>query len=185
MRVIAGTVGGRRLQAPKGDRTRPTTDRVKESLFAALHMDLPGARVLDLYAGSGALGIEALSRGAAHVRFVEKHHRAVATILDNLGTTGLAAHAEVTTADVARTLATPPSEPFDIALLDPPYARDDDDLATVLELLVPWLVDGAMVRVEQDKRTAPPRWPAELRAGRVRRYGDTTIHEATCRRPDA
>lgn len=185
MRVIAGTAGGRRLVAPKGDRTRPTTDRVKESLFGSLHMQLPGARVLDLYAGSGALGIEAISRGAVHATFIEKHAAAATSIRENLATCGFAKHATVTVADVAATLAQPPREPFDIVVIDPPYARDDDELATVLERLVAWLADGALIRVEQDKRAEAPRWPDALSPGKVRRYGDTTIHEATRREHDA
>lgn len=178
MRVIAGIAGGRRLAAPKGDVTRPTTDRVKESLFGSLHMDLPGARVLDLYAGSGALGIEALSRGASHVTFVERHAKAAKVIRENLDTTGFAVLATVVVADVATALVSPPHEPFDIVVIDPPYQRDDDELATVLARLVPWLRDDAMIRVEQDKRTEVPRWPVGISPGRVRRYGDTTIHEA-------
>ena len=182
MRVIAGMVGGRRLVAPKGDVTRPTSDRVRESVMGALHMDLPGARVLDLYAGTGAMGIEALSRGAAHVTFVERHRRALEAIATNLDACGYGDDlATVVADDVTSFLATSRGEQggFDLALLDPPYGRDGDDLASVLAALVPWLVVGGRVRVEQDRRTDDPRWPEGLRPGRVRRYGDTTIHEAS------
>jgi 16S rRNA (guanine966-N2)-methyltransferase len=179
VRVIAGTAKGRRLAAPPGARTRPTADRVKEALFSSLQLRVPGAHVLDLYAGSGALGVEALSRGAAHATFVESHGRAVAVLEQNLELTGLVGDATVVGRDVASVLAGPvPGAPFDIVLLDPPYAIDRDELAEVLAALVPHLADGAVVSVELATRGEPPRWPDGLRADRERRYGDTTLHTA-------
>jgi 16S rRNA (guanine966-N2)-methyltransferase len=151
MRVVAGIAKGRRLVAPRGDTTRPTSDFVREAVFNSLasQVDLDGARVLDLFAGTGALGIEALSRGAAHVDFVESHRRAVDAIQANLATTGLStaalATATVHQADVVPWLqrhaanhaeAGVPS--FTVAFVDPPYAWDLwSELRESLRLVVP------------------------------------------------
>ena len=185
MRVIAGIAKGRRLTAPSGDRTRPTTDRVKEAMFSSLLPRLPGARVLDLFAGSGALGIEALSRGAEHVTFVEQASRPLAALRQNLELTALVGGAEVVTRDVATALRTGHQVrgPFDVALLDPPYGIDREELAGVLADLVPHLAPGAIVVLELATRGAEPRWPAGLLPGRARRYGDTTLYEATVEVP--
>ena len=125
MRVVAGTAGGLRLVAPAGQSTRPTTDRVREATFNALGSlgALDGARVLDLFAGSGAMGIEALSRGARHATFVERDRAAIDAIRANLATTRLAEAAAVVPADATAFLASGP-QPFDLALLDPPYGYD-------------------------------------------------------------
>jgi 16S rRNA (guanine966-N2)-methyltransferase len=179
MRVIAGSAKGRRLVAPRGKGTRPTSDRVREALFSALQDRLPQARVADLYAGSGALGIEALSRGAATATFVERARGAHTAIKDNLERTGLALDAAVIHGDVRTALRHGlPGGPFDIVFLDPPYTIDDLELAEVLRLLVSSLADGAVVIVERARRAAPPRWPESLRPGDERRYGDTVLHWA-------
>jgi len=126
-RVIAGSARGIRLQAP-GPATRPMGDRVKQTLFAILEPDLPGARFLDLFAGSGAGGIEALSRGAAAVVFVERDSAAAGVIEANLRATNLVGPGSlVIRADVAAFIGRPLDEhlPFDIVLLDPPYAESD------------------------------------------------------------
>src|SRR5436853_535402 len=126
MRVVAGTARGRPLRAPRGDAIRPTSDRVREAIFNSLTSlgAIEGATVADLFAGTGALGIEALSRGAGHVTFVDQDREAIATIDANLAATGLAgAPASVVRADVARWIAT--AAPVDLALLDPPYATGD------------------------------------------------------------
>lgn len=180
MRVIAGLAKGHPLVAPTGRGTRPTADRVREAVFSALLPRLPGARVLDLYAGSGALGIEALSRGAAHATFVERDRRALQAIADNLATTRLGDGARVVARDVrtALTQLASAGERFDVVLLDPPYRVDADELDAVLGGLVEVLDVAAVVRLEQ-ARTAPPvAWPQPLVAGRDRRYGDTRIVEA-------
>src|SRR3954471_16170376 len=125
MRVVAGSAGGRRLRAPKGTTTRPTSDRVRQSIFNSLDSmgAVEDARVADLFAGSGALGIEALSRGATHATFVDDDGAAVAVIRENLAGTGLAGpSATVVQGDVLRWLAT--SDPVDLALADPPYTFD-------------------------------------------------------------
>lgn len=122
-RIIAGEAGGRRLKVPKGAHVRPTTDRVRESIFAALGslVDLEGMTVLDAFAGSGALGLEAVSRGAAHATFVERHRPTLAVLRTNVESLGFADRSRVVSGDVLRWLATAAPEPFDVAFCDPPY----------------------------------------------------------------
>ncbi len=176
MRVIAGLAKGHKLKAPSGPRTRPTSDRVKEALFSSLQPELPGASVLDLFAGSGALGIEALSRGAAHATFVERHAGTAGVLDENLARTGLADRAAVVVDDVVHALGRPAGAPFHVVLIDPPYRHPDDELADLLAVLAPHLAPGAVVTVERDRRSAPVAWPSGVRAERERRYGDTVIH---------
>lgn len=172
-RVIAGTAGGRTLQVPPGLTTRPTADRAREALFSSLLslLDLEGARVLDLYAGSGALGLEALSRGAASATFVESDPDAVAAVRGNIDTLGLAG-AFVVAQPVERFLETEAEPRYDLALLDPPYELD---VVPVLEQLRPWLVDGAVVVAERSRRAPALAWPAGYEAVRSRRYGSATL----------
>lgn len=178
MRVIAGIAKGHRLVAPEGRVVRPTAGRAKEALFSALMPRLRGASVADLFAGSGALGIEALSRGAAAVTFVERAPAALVALRDNLAHTGLDAGATVVERDVLAALrAGLPGAPFDIALLDPPYDLPRPALDAILAALVPQLRPGAVVSVELGRGADPPAWPAGIVAGRSRRYGDTMLHE--------
>jgi len=181
MRVIAGTLGGRRLKAPAGRATRPTSDRVREALFSMLG-DLEGASVLDLFAGSGALGIEALSRGAGRAVFVERDPRAAGTLRANLESLQLGPErAELRRGEALAALRTARErgEHYDLVLIDPPYA-DAAGLGEKLPaLLAPLLGPGARVVTETDRRT--PLWlglPVETE----RRYGDTsiTIHRNRC-----
>ena len=167
-RIVAGVAGGRRLAVPPGTRTRPTADRVREGLFSALG-DLDGRSVLDLYAGSGALGLEALSRGARSVTLVERDPRAVATIHANIEVVGLPG-ARVVASSVARFLAATP-EPFDIVLADPPYADPVEDLLAALG--AGWAAD--VVVLERAKRDPVPVWPPPLAAWKQRTYGDTVL----------
>jgi 16S rRNA (guanine966-N2)-methyltransferase len=169
VRVVAGAFKGRRLEAPRGQRTRPTADRVREALFSMLG-DLAGARVLDLYAGSGALGIEALSRGAGSTLFVDRDPRAVAVIKRNLEAVGV--DAEIRRQDAARFLAAASGGPFDLVFVDPPYdspGRLGDSLSVRLP---PLLSEDARIVTESHKRT-----PLELDLPLVRErtYGDTRI----------
>ena len=174
MRVVAGEFKGRRLYAPRGSRTRPTADRVREALFSMLG-DVSGARVLDLYAGSGALGIEALSRGAESAVFVERDAKALDALRRNLDATG--ARGAVRREDVARFLSRPEGT-FDLVFADPPY----DDASAVAHSLadaLPALVDeNARIVTESDKRN-PLVLPLPLLV--ERNYGDTriAIHSAT------
>lgn len=179
MRVIAGLARGRHLTSPAGRDTRPTSDRVKEALFSALQPRLRGARVADLYAGSGALGIEALSRGASATTFVERSRKAQRAIDENLARTGLAGAATVVPGEVRASLrAGLPGAPFDLVLLDPPYDVDAGELAEVLRLVAAAVQPGGVVVVELGRRAPAPGWPPELIPGRVRRYGDTLLFEA-------
>ncbi|WP_026316141.1 16S rRNA (guanine(966)-N(2))-methyltransferase RsmD [Actinokineospora enzanensis] len=184
-RIVAGAAGGRRLDVPPRG-TRPTADRVREALFSALEaaLDLDGARVLDLYAGSGALGLEALSRGAALATLVESDRAAVAVLRRNADTVGLPG-VDIRQATVDRVLATAPAAPYDLVFADPPYALADADLTRVLTALAAgWLAPDATVVVERSTRTGDPGWPADLVADRSKRYGETTLHWAAYR-PDA
>jgi 16S rRNA (guanine966-N2)-methyltransferase len=172
MRVIAGRAGGLRLQAPRGEGTRPVTDRVKETLFAILGDRVRDARVLDLYAGSGALGIEALSRGAVDALFVERDRAAAAVIRANLGHTRLAEGGRVVIAEVERFLASAPDGAYDLAFLDPPYTLHA--ILPPLEALLPWLPVGATVVVKHFWRTVVPE-PPGLMIVRRRRFGETAL----------
>ncbi|MDT0341168.1 16S rRNA (guanine(966)-N(2))-methyltransferase RsmD [Streptomyces litchfieldiae] len=180
-RVIAGTAGGRRLAVPPGGGTRPTSDRAREGLFStwsALWGPLDGARVLDLYGGSGAVGLEALSRGAAHALLAESDARAARTIRENIRSLGLPG-AELRTARAEQLAAgpPPPDGAFDLVFLDPPYAVGDDDLGEILLTLGAngWLADDALVTVERGTRGGAFRWPAGFRSLRSRRYGEGTL----------
>ncbi len=120
-RVIAGEFGGRRLTVPADDRVRPTADRVREAWFSILGARVEGATVVDLFSGSGALGIEALSRGARSATFVDLNQRSLAAIRANIAALGLAGRTEVVRQDVLRFVAGPRTDRFDLALADPPY----------------------------------------------------------------
>jgi 16S rRNA (guanine966-N2)-methyltransferase len=189
-RVIAGAVGGRRIAVPPQG-TRPTSDRVREALFSSLEAGpgLAGAAVLDLCAGSGALGIEALSRGAAHALFVESDKRAAATLRRNLADLGLTGVALLRVAGAGPVLAGLAPRPYDVVLIDPPYALPDAEIAGWLRDASAhgWLAGaeaggepGATVVVERPARSGAFDWPEPLRAERDRRYGDTVLHVGLC-----
>jgi 16S rRNA (guanine966-N2)-methyltransferase len=181
-RVIAGRARGRRLAVPGGRTTRPTSDRAREAMFAAAGSVLgsfEGTRVLDLYAGSGAFGLEALSRGAAAALLVESDPRAARVIRANIGAVGLPG-ARLVSDRVERMLARGPAAgdgPFDVVFADPPYALGDDDVGAVLAALRTggWLAPGALVIVERAARSEPLRWPEGFSAGRSRRYGEAML----------
>jgi 16S rRNA (guanine966-N2)-methyltransferase len=171
--------GGRRLRVPPGDGTRPTSDRAREGLFSSLVSefgDLKNLRVLDLYAGSGAVGLEALSRGAARVLLVESDTRAATVIRANIGVVALPG-AAVAADRVERLLGRPPDgDRYDLAFADPPYAVTDEAVARVLtQLGNGWLADGALVVVERATRSGPLDWPPGFSAGKSRRYGEATF----------
>lgn len=172
MRVIAGTARGVPLAAPRDRGTRPITDRVKETLFAILGDRVPDARVLDLYAGSGAIGIEALSRGAAHVDFVEHGRAALDSLRANLAKTRLEADARVHAGEVDRFLAAPGAGPWDLAFLDPPY--ETRAIVAPLVALVPLLAPAATVVVKHFWRTEVP-VVDRLEITRRRRFGETML----------
>ena len=195
-RVIAGLARGRRLAVPSGRLTRPTSDRAREGLFGtltAIRGSLQGAWVLDLYAGSGAVGLEALSRGADRVLFVEADPGAAQVIRGNLASVGLPG-GQLVTSRVERVLARGPggSEPgggepgggeqsgepgYDVVVADPPYAVTDEDVAAMLAALRDgsWLAAGAVVAVERATRSGPVHWPPGYAPDRSRRYGEGTF----------
>jgi 16S rRNA (guanine966-N2)-methyltransferase len=178
-RLIAGAAGGRRLRVPPGQGTRPTSDRAREGLFASLLSalgGLDGLRVLDLYAGSGAVGLEALSRGAASVLLVESDARAAAVARANAATVALPG-AAVAVTRVEQLLARPPDGGrYDLVFADPPYAVQGAAVTAVLgQLGDGWLADGALAVVERATRSGPVDWPPGYAAGKSRRYGEATF----------
>jgi 16S rRNA (guanine966-N2)-methyltransferase len=195
-RVIAGEAGGRRLAVPDGRETRPTSDRAREGLFATVASivgPLTGTRVLDLYAGSGAVGLEALSRGASRVLLVESGARATAVIRQNIEAIGLPG-ATLMADRVERVLARGPEQTpapggaqdvrerpgsgrYDVAFADPPYAMADAEISRVLSLLTDegWLAPEALVIVERATRSGPVRWPDGFVPDRARKYGEATF----------
>ena len=172
MRVVAGVHGGRRLVAPPGAATRPTSDRVREALFSVLGASVAGARVLDLYAGSGALGIEALSRGAAEAVFVDRAQPAITAIRANLAALGIEADVRRMQARTALRTAAGRGEAYDLVFLDPPYRRAGELGRELSEALAAVLAPGARVVSESDRRDV---LALELPLADERRYGDTVI----------
>ncbi|MDA0640105.1 MULTISPECIES: 16S rRNA (guanine(966)-N(2))-methyltransferase RsmD [Nonomuraea] len=177
-RIIAGAAGGRRLEVPPGRGTRPTSDRAREGIFLTLDSlyGLAGSRVLDLYAGSGAVGLEALSRGAAHALMVESDPKAVRTIRANMVALRLDG-AGVVADRVERVLAKPCAEPYDIVFADPPYAVGGEEATRVLESLRDngWLLPSALVAFERESRGKALVWPDGFIEERVRRYGEASV----------
>ena len=175
-RVIAGAAKGRRLAVPEGKDTRPTSDRAREGLFSTVQSllgSLNGCRVADLYAGSGAVGLEALSRGASHALLVESNPKAAKIIRDNISALKIPG-AELATDRVERVLKNGPREPYDFVFLDPPYVLPDAEVLAVLESLRDngWLADDALIAVERSKRGNPIAWPDGFEAERERKYGE-------------
>ena len=180
LRVIAGTARGRRLVAPKGG-ARPTTDRAKEALFAMLGAVVADAVVLDLYAGSGALGLESLSRGAARAVFVDNDRRAVQAINTNVAATGFGERSHVTRSAAQTFLGHgAPGGPFDLVFVDAPYDTDAAALAAVLDALAaPGILSADALVVVERGRQAPPMLPAGWSVTWQRAYGDTLLTVAT------
>ena len=186
-RIISGRAGGMRLATPSGSGTRPTSDRVREALLSRLeHLEvLVGARVVDLYAGSGALGLEAASRGAVTVLLVESDKAAAKVTRQNADTLGIPG-VTVRHATVQRVLATPPPEPQTLVFLDPPYELSEEALTADLTALTTggWLAPDALVVVERSARSPEPAWPEVLEREGERRYGETKVWFAGPRTPD-
>jgi 16S rRNA (guanine(966)-N(2))-methyltransferase RsmD len=172
MRVVAGAYGGRRLAAPDGSATRPTSDRVREALFSVLGASVQGARVLDLFAGSGALGIEALSRGAASAVFVDRAPHAIGAVRANLAALGIDADVRRIEARAWLRTASARSEAYDLVFLDPPYRRAAELGRELSEGLAAVLAPGARVVTESDRRDP---LELDLPVADERRYGDTVI----------
>ena len=174
-RIIAGDFRGRRLSTP-AEATRPTADRVREAIASMLgaRMDIVDAHVLDLYAGTGALALEALSRGAASAVLVEADRRAASVVRENIAVCGAQGRARVVNRTVSSYLAAP-GQRFDLVFADPPYALSADEITAMLAALPPHLADGAWVVLERAARSDEPRWPATLDPVSVKNYGDTVV----------
>jgi 16S rRNA (guanine966-N2)-methyltransferase len=177
MRIIAGEFKGRRLETPRGFRTRPTADQVRIALMDTLAPRLAGARMLDLFCGAGGVGLEALSRGAAHVTFVERDRAALDALRRNVAALGVAARVDVLTLAVERALGrlAGAGAAFDLVFLDPPYGSDA--VAATLELLATGAVTtpAALVVAQHPTKRPPPSERGRLRAYRTRRFGETTL----------
>ncbi|GAA1115555.1 MULTISPECIES: 16S rRNA (guanine(966)-N(2))-methyltransferase RsmD [Kitasatospora] len=179
-RVIAGTAGGRRLAVPPGRTTRPTSDKAREAMFStleALRGTVHGARMLDLFGGSGAVGLEALSRGAEHALLVESDASAARVIRENVRTLGLPG-AEVRADRAERVIAGPaPAVPYDLVFMDPPYSVTDDEVREMLITLRAggWIAEDVLVTVERSTRGGEFGWPEGFEALRSRRYGEGTL----------
>ena len=180
-RIVAGSAKGRTLAVPKSG-TRPTSERVREALFSRLdHMNvLEGATVLDLFAGTGALGLEALSRGAARATLVEKASAAARVVSANVRATGLPAR--VVTADVRAYLGARSGEALmgenDLVFIDPPYDIPEGDMTTVLSALAPWVGPDSLIVVERSTRAPAPTWPPFLVLEDTRAWGETVAYFA-------
>lgn len=186
-RIIAGSARGTLLRGAVGQRTRPTTDRVREALFsmlatwagaadAAPEEQLADMALLDLYAGSGAIGLEAISRGASRAVLVENHRQALESIRRNLAATGMADRVQVQPVNVTTFLAGSP-EQFDVVWLDPPYSTSNVEVEAVLvRVAQSWLASDGLVVVERSSRDPALRWPAVLADNWTRRYGETQLH---------
>lgn len=171
-RIIAGKYGGRRIQTPPGDGTRPTSDRVREAMFSSIQSELggfDGLRVLDLFAGSGALGLEALSRGAAFAEFVESNAKAAAVIKRNLADLG--ASGTITRTSAEKYVLRPVAEPFDLIFLDPPYALSTAEVGALVAAL---RQPDALFVVERSSRD-PFTWPEGVEGLRDKAYGETRV----------
>jgi 16S rRNA (guanine966-N2)-methyltransferase len=179
-RVIGGVAGGRRIAVPPRG-TRPTTDRVRESLFSIVtaRLDLTGLAVLDLYAGSGALGLEALSRGAASATFVESDRRAAMVLERNIATLGLPG-ATLRRGPVAAVIAAGSAAPVDLVLADPPYDVPASEIEALLRALVDhgWVSEGSVVVMERATSGPTLSWPSGWQAWQRRVYGDTSLELA-------
>jgi 16S rRNA (guanine966-N2)-methyltransferase len=177
VRIIAGQWGGRRIKAPPGRDTRPTTDRIRESWFSALGPALRGARVLDLFAGSGSLGLEALSRGASHAVFVELARKALAALGDNVATLEASAVAEIVRGDALAFASRLEPGAFDLAMADPPYERGFAQRLFDLWVAAPFANELWVEHRSSETLNLPP-------GARQRRYGDTTLTMVRALRPD-
>lgn len=179
-RIIAGTLGGRRIAVPPHG-TRPTSDRVREALFSRLSHSgvLTGARVLDLYAGSGGLGLEALSRGGAHATFVEANGAAARVLQANIRELGLGADTAIIREKVLPFLRRGgPPQAVDVVFADPPYDISPGDVTAMLAALEPALAPGATIVMEWSTRAPAPTWPDGVSSVSSKKYGETMLHFA-------
>lgn len=177
MRISAGEHRGRRLQSPKGLRTRPTSDLLRQAIFNVVGAHVQGARVLDLFAGTGALGLEALSRGAAEATFVERDRAALVSLRGNLVSLGVSTRTRILAQDALTAVAglARAGERFDCVLLDPPYVGDSARHS--VETLAPGdiLSENAVLVVQAFHKTELPERVGTLSRAWQRRYGETRL----------
>jgi 16S rRNA (guanine966-N2)-methyltransferase len=187
-RIIAGRAGSLRIEVPSGP-TRPTSDRVREAMFSAIEhlLDLEGVRVLDLYAGSGALGLEAVSRGATSAVFVDSSKKAGPVLATNIGRIiaalgpGLTLDA-VSQQALAYCLGLTPGDSFDLVVMDPPYDTSNEEVEQCLAALTEQVSPDALIVVERGKKTPEPAWPDAFDVQRTKTYGDTVVYYLSPRR---
>ena len=183
-RIIGGKASSLRIQTP-GSKTRPTSDRVREAWFSALaaRSALSGAKVLDGFAGSGALGLEAASRGADSVVFVEKSAAAARVITTNIEALSLALGPEpllrVVTSPLGSFLGKPPQQPYDLVFLDPPYELSTTEVNALLEAVVSHTAKDGLIMIERSSRSEAPTWPAGVESETPKKYGETTLYFAS------
>ena len=181
MRVITGSARGRRLITLEGNDVRPTTDKVKEAMFSIVQFDIEGSNVVDLFAGSGQLGIEALSRGAKHCTFVDESRNSIAVITENLKNTGFDAVSDVLHTESAGYLKTC-RYTFDVAFLDPPYRKDI--LEEVMPLLVPHMSERGIIVCEHETERVMPESFGSMSVSRVYKYGHISLTVYKAKRND-
>lgn len=176
MRIIAGTRKGFRLHMHKGLRTRPTADRVRESVFSTLQTRISGARFLDLFAGSGAIGIEALSRGAKDCVFVEKDRQALQTLKKNLQITKFGKESRVLAMDFRQAIGLLKEEHFDIVYVDPPYETDYyfDTLTLLAEYDI--ITKNGVIVCESGKKSLPIENTEPFIVMKTKHYGDSSVY---------
>lgn len=178
MRVVGGIARGRNIKAPRGRTLRPSTDRVREALFDLVGPSGPGELVLDLFSGTGALAIEALSRGAKRAVLVEKDPKVIGLINQNLDSCGFSDHAGIVRSDAVRFLqGSSAKQRFDLILMDPPYGFGLVEKCLEIIGRGGWLSDGGMVMCETENKVTLPARIGSLVLGRVKRYGNTMVHE--------
>ncbi|MGN0741151.1 MAG: 16S rRNA (guanine(966)-N(2))-methyltransferase RsmD [Candidatus Fimadaptatus sp.] len=176
MRIVGGEAGGRRIQAPEGRQTRPTTERVREAVFSILGGDMTGLDVLDVFAGSGAMALEALSRGAAHAVLCDSSRQAAAVIRRNIDALGYGARAELQARDWRMALGGMAGRRFDVVFIDPPYKRVEEYTQVVDELNARQLLaGGALLVLEHEARTELKGFPPGFEMLKPHRYGDTAV----------
>ena len=172
MRVITGTARGRKLIAPEGMDVRPTGDKVKEAVFSAIQFDIEGSCVLDLFAGSGQMGIEALSRGAKKAVFVDSSRKSLSCVNENIRNTGFVSSSAVVARDSYDYIKST-SETFDIIILDPPYRHGH--IEKILPLCAVKLRDGGTIVCEYEKDAPQPSAPDNMKLRKIYSYGKINI----------
>jgi 16S rRNA (guanine966-N2)-methyltransferase len=177
IRIISGELGGRRIRVPSGDEVRPTSDRVREALFSIISGRIPGARILDAYSGSGAMGFEALSRGGSEVVFVESSAEVLTVLKENMESLGLSGRCTIFHAEVALFLeGKPPERPFDVVLADPPYAAGEAARFLPAVSAPEWTSRDGLIVLERDRREAAVEVAGHgLALARTARYGSTCL----------